>query len=136
MGVVIMYPNHRVNIDQLELQAASYSNLGTIHTIINPAEIGRCIWIHLKPEVCTFSFVRAEEIATKKLVHEGGMERDGIVWIKAFSQELNLDVGYHAYRLVFWDVIHNVEVFQYIAYTIQTPDAPKPYIYMDRQETE
>lgn len=127
------------NIDNIiKLEACCYTALGSNSIVINPAEIGHCIWIHLDPSTCRLHFIDATEIASKKLLHEGAVERDreGDCWLKVFSQELDLSVGYHAYKLRFCDKDHHIGVFKYIAYTVQTEDVPKPYIYMNRQEQE
>ena len=122
--------------DVIAMEACSYNAIGAKSIVINPAEIGHCVWVHLEPNICRMKYISAEEIGSDVVLHDGAVERDNNTWLKIFSDELNLEVGYHLYRFKFLDCSMKLHVYQYIAYTIQTPDAPKPYLYMKRQETQ
>ena len=54
------------------------------------------------------------------------------IWYKFNPQYLDLDPGYHQYRLTFTNTVTQDTCLLYFAYTIQDSDPEKPYIYMER----
>lgn len=55
------------------------------------------------------------------------------IWYKFKSKLLNMETGYHTYRLSFKNLFNNDTCLLYIAYTIQNNKPDKPYMYMDRE---
>lgn len=53
------------------------------------------------------------------------------IWYKFKSELLNMETGYHTYRLSFRNITTQDTCLLYIAYTIQNNKPDKPYIYMD-----
>lgn len=53
------------------------------------------------------------------------------IWYRFHTNKLNQESGYHCYRMCFVDTFTKDIVYLYFAYTVQTNNPDKPYIYMD-----
>ena len=58
------------------------------------------------------------------------------IWYRFRTEKLNLNAGFHMYRLSFVDVFHNDTCSLYISYTLQTNNPDKPYDYMSKRGEE
>lgn len=57
-------------------------------------------------------------------------------WVDAKSSGLNTVAGYHKYRLSLIDATTDIVTFLYFGYQIQDDNPDKPYIYMNREESD
>lgn len=57
-------------------------------------------------------------------------------WLKLKTSSLDLSPGHHIYRLWFVDSYSHDTVSLYFSYILQDDNTDKPYIYMDRDNSE
>lgn len=122
----------------VKLDACLYGELSANAIVFNRNELTDCIWVSL-PEVINHSTVlyQVEEIspACSEIEFSDFIERDnGRPWLKVNVSKLNIDPGYHAYKLLFMEPGSHTTYAVYIAYIIQDDNPERPYIYINRSK--
>ena len=109
---------------------ASFSKVFSIH------EIEYFLFIEI-PEV----FARQFELYQIECVDHDAVpltdsweHESGRIWYRVRSSMLNMNPGYHIYRLLFVNKFTDDTSSLYISYVIQDNTPDKPYIYMNRDE--
>lgn len=120
------------------LNACQHSDIPKNTPIFNTSEIEYRLLVHLPEDISQLIELfqidelipnRVEVSFKDKLTRECRKP-----WLDILSDMLNVDVGYHMYKLSFVDIRTNDVIPLYIAYIIQDDIASKPYIYMKRGE--
>lgn len=128
-----------MDLPVITLQASAYNNLSSHHIVVNVSQ--------RLPQVYVRFDSRISDSYTPSSVYEiteGTSDpitfsySTGRHWIDILFENLNTDPGYHKYRIDFSSkLLSDVPtVALYFSYTIQTDLPPKPYIYMNRSDSD
>ena len=95
------------------------------------------MFVQIDPEIAHhFELYQVDEIRDEAelVCHKDLWEHDpNRIWYRFKSEKLNLETGYHIYRMSFVNVRNNDTTQLYFAYVIQNNKPDKPYMYMDRE---
>lgn len=128
-----------MDLPVITLQASAYNNLSSHHIVVNVSQ--------RLPQVYVRFDSRISDSYTPSSVYEiteGTSDpitfsySTGRHWIDILFENLNTDPGYHKYRIDFSSKLLSgvPTVALYFSYTIQTDSPPKPYIYMNRSDSD
>lgn len=125
--------------DKTHFKLYPYEDALTYSVIINKNQIEYYMWFELPHDLSKYlSLYEIVEIKSEK--DSGVLNFDGKLmreckkpWIRVETSLLNMEVGYHIYKLSFFDIKINDTVALYFAYRIQTDNPDKSsYVYMKR----
>ena len=124
-----------------KLEADSKKDLPKHTKIINIHDVEYFLWIHIPEELSwDFELFQLDEIIFSGLVEvdfQGLIEREGRrPWFKLNSGLLNKEIGKHIYKMSMVNRKTNDVISLYFSYIIQDDNPDKPYIYMNRNESE
>ena len=121
------------------LQSSSMQELYMHTEVFNSAEIPNVICVKLPdglPRDMQLSSIYNLD-SNKTIEYEGHVTRDeNRPWIDIDSSILDITAGQHVYRLIFSKDGIILNATCWFSYVIQDNFVPKPYIYMDRSESE
>lgn len=119
------------------LEACHHSELPKNTPVFNTSEIEYELLIHLPEDICNFiELFQLDEIlpSRQEVTFANSITREcRKPWLDTLSELLNMEVGYHIYKLSFIDIRTNQVIPLYVAYIIQDDNADKSYIYMNRE---
>lgn len=122
------------------LNACSYNDLAKNSKVFNTSEIEYHLWIYMNPEdVREASFLEAYEVSPEihdSDVHTSIFERESTCWIRAVTRSLNLNPGKHTYKLKMVNKFTDTDFSLYVSYYIQDDNPDKPYVYMNKEESD
>lgn len=117
------------------LIAVPHRDVASANRVFNTSEIDYFLFVKVPQEFGRhFELYRVDEILEKeeKVCCKDMWEHDrGRPWYRFKSEKLNMDPGYHIYRLSFVNYSTNDTSMLFISYIIQSNGPEKPYIYMD-----
>ena len=121
-------------IPELVLSACMWANLPSESKTINYANLNEFLWVSLPDEFTTNFVISTISEKSKSGYHHIPADtyvREGYYpWVHILKSGLNLEIGYHIYRITLVNTISDDLFSLYFAYTIQNDDPEKPYYYM------
>lgn len=124
-------------IPVFNMKASVRSEVSCNTVVINKDEMEYYLWIKVPREYIQFHrLYKLEEIGEHviPLCIFSFCEYEGGPWYKIISNALNLEPGYHIYRMMFVDRCTNETTSLYFAYILQDDSPDKPYIYLDKSK--
>lgn len=130
-----------MQIPVLSVEACHYKDLPCNSKVFNKNTLDYYLWIHLPPEFgrefTLFEMIELQpESKAVKDFFKFIDRQPKRPWIRTITKILNLDIGYHLYRLCFVHDNTGDVASLYFNYTIQDDHPYKPYVYMNREEGE
>ena len=120
-----------------QISAVKYKDVAANSRVISASEVEYFLYVSVPAEIARcFELYQVDEIKDKaEFVCRKGLwdHEPGRRWYRFKSHMLNLESGYHIYRLSFVNTRTNDTLLLYFAYTLQTNDPKKPYDYMDKE---
>lgn len=126
---------------QVKLIADTYSNLSKVNKVFNLHELDNYLYVYIQPDKtrnCILQDLREVnfEESTGSESFYSIAEIVSASWIKIHCSKLDLTTGMHVYKLVFNDPVFDETLNLYFSYTVQNDNPDKPYIYMNRDNSE
>ena len=125
------------NYPVFNLPAVPHKDAASGNRIFSTAEIDYFLFVRVPQDFGRhYELYQVDEVADtiEKLCCKGLWEHDrGRPWYRFKSENLNMDPGYHMYRLSFVNYSTNDTSQLYISYIIQSNNPEKPYMYMDKE---
>lgn len=126
---------------QVKLIADIYSNLSKVNKVLNLHELDNYLYVYIQPDKtrnCVLQDVREVnfEESTGSESFYSIAEIVSASWIKIHYSKLDLTTGMHVYKLVFNDPVFDETLNLYFSYTVQDDNPDKPYLYMNRDNSE
>lgn len=119
------------------LNACHHSELPKNTPIFNTAEIEYKLLIHLPEDIShSIEMFQLDEIVPSKgeVNFADSVTREcRKPWLDVLSELMNMEIGYHIYKLSFIDIRTNQVIPLYVAYIIQDDNVDKPYVYIKRE---
>lgn len=119
-----------------------YKDALTHVMIINKNQLSYYLWLeiphHLSKCISLYEIIECTQKDSPGLDLEKSVCRDSNrPWIRIETTALNTEVGYHLYKLSFFDIKTDDVTALYFAYHVQTdnPDVSS-YVYMKREENQ
>lgn len=128
-----------MDLPVITLQASSYENLSLHHIVLNPSQGLPQVYLRFDSRISdSYTPSSVYEITEAKSDPITFSYSPGRHWIDILFENLNVDPGYHKYRIDFTSkLLSDVPTLAlYFSYTIQTESPPKPYIYMNRSDSD
>lgn len=123
-----------------KLDAVPYKHASSFSRVFSISEVEYFLFVEVpvdvakRFELCQVSEVSDEVVA---ISDEDLWEHDPFrKWYKFRTDKLNLDTGYHMYRLLFMSRHADDTCTLYISYVIQNNKPEQPYNYMDKYNRE
>ena len=116
------------------LDAVPYGFSALASKVFNLAQVEGILYVRIHPEIARqFKLSEVSEVAVKiKTISSKACTHDtSRIWYKFNPKYLNLDPGYHQYRMIFTNTATGDTCQLYFAYTIQDNNPDKPYYYME-----
>ena len=124
------YPSFR-------LDAVPHGFVAMASKLFSLQQVEKLLFIRIHPDIAKqFELLQVAEILDKAEYvtdSEAWMHEPGRIWYIFNTEYLDLNPGYHQYRLTFQNTFTKDICLLYFAYTIQDNDPDKPYIYMNRE---
>lgn len=123
------------------LIASTHKDIGRNNKVFNLAELEYFLYVQLEPPLSTVWYMykveeKQKDGTLKELApFQDAVERESPTWLKFRTDFLNKEIGLHVYKLTFVDTITNTLVTLWFSYTIQSDNPDKPYVYMNRKES-
>lgn len=121
------------------LDAVPHHQVASFSKVFSLPEVEYFLYVRIPAEITkTYELYQVSEIRDEAevLCDKNLWEHDpSRIWYRFHSEKLNLNTGYHMYRLSFVNVFHNETCTLYISYVIQNNKPEKPYNYMDKDNT-
>lgn len=128
-----------MDLPVITLQASAYNNLSSHHIVVNVSQRLPQVYVRFDSRISdSYTPSSVYEITEGKSDPITFSYSTGRHWIDILFENLNTDPGYHKYRIDFSSkLLSDVPtVALYFSYTIQTDSPPKPYIYMNRSDSD
>lgn len=120
-----------------QLNAVPHKDVASASKVFSLQEVEYFLFIRVAPDFArNFELYQVDEIRDEAefVCPKYLWEHDpGRMWYRFHSKMLNLETGYHTYRLSFVNTFTHDTSLLYIAYVIQNNNPKKPYMYMDKE---
>lgn len=117
-----------------QLDAVEYKDVASNSKSFSSSEIQYHLFVRIDPNLAhEFELYQVDEIREKaELAYDRHLwEHDpGRIWYRFRSSMLNMQPGYHIYRMSLVSTRTHDTLVRYFAYVIQSNDPYKPYDYM------
>lgn len=122
------------------LDAVTHDKMSYVSELFSRQQVEPYLYVKIPPYIAReYELTQVDEIKDRAYPLESKdsdetplWEHDSRrMWYKFRSDILDMETGYHNYRLTFQNRITGDTCLLYIAYTIQNNNPDKPYIYMD-----
>ncbi len=123
--------------ETFQLEAAPHKDLAMVSKLFSLQQVQHFLYVKIDPEFakCFALYQVAEIREDAEIVCPKNLwkHEPGRIWYRFNTDKLNLETGYHNYRLSFVNIHTNDTSLLYIAYIIQNNKPDKPYMYMDKE---
>ena len=120
-----------------ELDAVPHKDVALYSKVFSAQEVEYFLFVRVSAEIAHhFTLYQVDEIRddAEFVCPKDLWEHDpGRMWYRFNSAKLNMETGYHTYRLSFVNTYTNDTMILYIAYVIQNNNPDKPYMYMNKE---
>lgn len=117
-----------------------YEEVLTHVQVLNARQVGDQIYLEIPHDmakfatVCDVTEIKPHAETEEKKLEDIGTHAGKRVWIKLYTQFLNLETGHHLYRISLCDARTNAVSHWFFAYRIQTDNPDRSsYLYMQRR---
>lgn len=121
------------------LKASKYDKVSLHSEVLNDNQIAHELHLQIPVQIAhTCELHKLEELGdtVTEVSDESWKRDDNRIWYQIKTSYLNMSVGHHLYKLSFINRVTDDTMFLYFAYTIQSNNPEKPYIYVNRADKE
>lgn len=121
---------------ELILTASTFNDIAKNTKVISERSLDYFLWIYLDPTLVRdcylFDVVEIDNECNNR-TYPDVFKHDRLCWIKVKTDYISKKPGQHIYKLSFVNRYTDASFSLYVSYIMQTENADKSYIYMDRE---